>query len=659
MNRNRRNEPHFRRDIQGLRAVAVLAVVLYHFDLGLPGGFLGVDIFFVISGFVVSQLLMREFTAKGTIDIRSFFRKRFLRLAPALAVMVATTAVVSFFLLAPSPRQSEATWTALSSILGVSNFAIERLSGGYFGSAPNTNILVHTWSLSVEWQFYVFLPLSLVFAIFLGKRLVRDVPQVFITLILMVSIISFSSTFLPQLLGNTGPVGVLFGFYSPISRAWEFGIGIIVFLISDKLRDRKALGATSTFTGFAIMLLGLLVGNESGFTPGSGALLAVIGTGLLILGGVAREETRRNLVTRLLESRPIFEVGERSYSIYLWHWPIAFLLSELTGIGFWGAAVIIFSGVILIAFSYRFLETPFRRRESREPKRLTSYLSIAFGLPLVALLAAIPLLDSLNSVGAKFGAWTTIHQGDTGHNRFHEYVEQTFYPCTPESLRDYAPRWGSFLRCQQSKEAGDVDFAIIGDSHAEHLFVGLAESLPESNVAYYILGELPIMDAGPDMKRIIEHIATDDEIHTVLMTAFWAGRGLPEVEVEEVAREFANSGKTVVLTNDVPSFPIEPWKCQSRLRSTLANSETLDLCVASPDFETQEAINASLSKIASNVERTHFIDTFSEFCEDELCSMSDPQSGLLYRDPHHLNLGGTRFIGEKLSSAIRPVLVAE
>jgi peptidoglycan/LPS O-acetylase OafA/YrhL len=179
-----------RADIQGLRAVAVLMVVLFHAGLPVPGGFVGVDVFFVISGFVIAAMLLREADSRGRVSIRRFYWRRFLRLSPALALLVVATMVLTFVLLPPFGEQQNAAQTAIGAALLVANGVIAITTGGYFGASADSNPLLNTWSLSVEEQFYLVFPSLLILGIALSRRVGRQ-RSVAVLVIAMASIVSF------------------------------------------------------------------------------------------------------------------------------------------------------------------------------------------------------------------------------------------------------------------------------------------------------------------------------------------------------------------------------------------------------------------------------------------------------------------------------------
>jgi len=223
--------PSWRRaDIQGLRAIAVLAVIAYHAGLPIPGGFTGVDIFFVISGFVITEMLLRERKSRTQISLKNFYLRRFKRLMPALAVMVTFTVLASSLLLSTQGPQQIAAQTGLGAMLFAANIVIAYTTGNYFDAPAESNPLLHTWSLSVEEQFYFIFPALLV-AVWSINRLRYSKHAATIT-ISLISLFSFGLA----LIGSRG-YGYLLGgnawlieFYSPFTRIWEFGVGALLAL---------------------------------------------------------------------------------------------------------------------------------------------------------------------------------------------------------------------------------------------------------------------------------------------------------------------------------------------------------------------------------------------------------------------------------------------
>lgn len=349
--------------IEQLRAFAVLLVLGYH--LGLPllsSGFVGVDVFLVVSGFVVASSLMRRGTRPR--DFGKFLVRRFFRLFPALFLMVLVTLVLSFasgnFTLA---RQTSTE--ALGAIFGVSNFVFWSNSG-YFDPPASQSPLLHTWSLGLEEQFYLFLPLVFfVTAIFPGARRRLD-------LLLVASLTAFS--FALSVIGLA--VAPAATFYLLPTRAWEFGVGVILAILSQKSKVTENLGVGRAyllkFAGFSLLVFSLTIDYSTTGFPGQYALPAVLGTGLIILGGLRVSIP----ALRILEP-----VGRISYSVYLWHFPIIFFLDARLSESPVEKAFAIFLTFASAYFSYRYVELPFRpskklHRRQRAGVSAAAYLVI-------------------------------------------------------------------------------------------------------------------------------------------------------------------------------------------------------------------------------------------------------------------------------------------
>jgi peptidoglycan/LPS O-acetylase OafA/YrhL len=353
---NELNGAAFRLDIQGLRAIAVLAIIAYHAGLPLPGGFVGVDMFFVISGFVITAMLLREWNRHRKISFRNFYFRRVKRLAPALAFMTVVTVSVSFLVLSPFGPQELVAQTGIGAILSVANIVIARSTGNYFDPAADANPLLHTWSLSVEEQFYWIFPMLLSLGLILGSRLrtLFQKAMLLISLMLAVAVVMMVITNLPEFY-NAFPW--LSAFYDPLTRFWEFAVGVCLAIAAPKLRSisPKTSGSLAILGTLLVIVSFLLIDEELPF-PGRWTLLPVLGTGFLIIAGF----NKPNPFSRVLSSAPLVQVGNYSYSLYLWHWPFivfAYLLSNGNEFAVLLAAVLSF---VPAYFSYRYIENPIR-----------------------------------------------------------------------------------------------------------------------------------------------------------------------------------------------------------------------------------------------------------------------------------------------------------
>lgn len=355
----------FRPDVQGLRAIAVLAVILYHAGLPVPGGFAGVDVFFVISGFVITAMLEREMARNGKISFLRFYQRRFKRLTPALAVVVIVTMVASALLLTSFGQQQIAAKTGIGAMVFVANLVIAKGTGGYFDPAASTNPLLHTWSLSVEEQFYFAFPL--LFAI--ARRFGRPI------LVTVVTGVAALSLFAAIALPTEWPLG----FYSPVTRAWEFGLGALLALAAH--RAPRSLAAPAGITGLVLLIAGFFIIDDVRW-PGAWTLLPAVATALCIVAGTPGAGT--NPATRLLGSSPLVTVGNYSYSLYLWHWPFISLMSNwLTGS--WVGPLAAVLSIAPAVLSYRLVEERFRTRPLAGPRQW---------IPAVALAMTVPMLCS-------------------------------------------------------------------------------------------------------------------------------------------------------------------------------------------------------------------------------------------------------------------------
>lgn len=373
------NEAHRRADIQGLRALAVLAVVAFHVGAFLPGGFVGVDMFFVISGFVITLTLLRDHDANGRISLPAFYLRRFRRLAPALGLVIVVTLFLSALVLSPLGPQQTAALTGLAAAVSLANVAIALTTGGYFDAPAELNPLLHTWSLSVEEQFYLLFPVVLILGLWWSRRARATAPTVAIV-VGVATALSLLLTLATPVLPEPWSSSALLGFYSPVTRAWEFGVGALVALWS-----RSSRGRVGTWSARLALLAGVaglvasmvLITSESVF-PGPLTLLPVLATAALIVGGSHPNE----FGTRVLSWRPLTLVGDWSYSIYLWHWPFVSLAKVIwpeLPVALPLAALV---SVIPAVLAYYLVEQRFRFKNFAVPRRLVAGLAGFVGVPL-------------------------------------------------------------------------------------------------------------------------------------------------------------------------------------------------------------------------------------------------------------------------------------
>lgn len=348
----------YRRDIDGLRSLAVAGVVFYHSNPEwLPGGFVGVDVFFVISGYLITSLLLAEIGRSGGIDFAEFYARRIRRLFPALAVVVFSTLIAGLFLLDPLGQLQSLSGSAIATVLYVSNFYFWKTTGGYFQDSAESQPLLHMWSLSVEEQFYLVWPLML----FLLARVARARGWSWrISIILMMFAVLAGS--LAMSIYGTSHFREATFFLMP-TRAWEFMAGALLALIpSGAVHGSVWMSRSRSLAcclGAAAVIVSMLLFDDRTPFPGFAAMVPVTGAALIIFSGLYKGEVA---VSRLLESRLAVRIGVLSYSWYLWHWPLLVLarVADLGSMHPLRDLLIALISLGLADLTYRFVETPLR-----------------------------------------------------------------------------------------------------------------------------------------------------------------------------------------------------------------------------------------------------------------------------------------------------------
>lgn len=334
----------YRPDVDGLRALAVVPVIFFHAALGFPGGFVGVDIFFVISGYLITTIIAKEI-ARGDFQMRNFWERRIRRILPAAAVMTFFVLIAGAFILLPFQFEELGKSSAAQTLM-VSNFYFWQ-QDGYFAAPSDFEPLLHTWSLAVEEQFYFIFPLLMVFLFKKGaSRVVRW------TFIFFVLSLAWSIYAVPHYPAAT--------FYLLPARAWELLLGSIIAIVPIKLPNGRTVPITLSWIGLALIVFSFTNYSLRTPFPGLAAVPPVLGAGLLILAN------RDTLTTpgRLLSLPPVVFIGKISYSLYLWHWPLLVFGKHLsvheTPLHIrW---ILVAASFLMGYLSWRFVEEPFRNK---------------------------------------------------------------------------------------------------------------------------------------------------------------------------------------------------------------------------------------------------------------------------------------------------------
>lgn len=431
---------NFRNDINGLRAYAVVLVVLFHFQVfGFAGGFIGVDVFFVISGFLMTSIVVKGIENKK-FSLLQFYLSRAIRILPALIAVCLIMLVLGWFLLLPNDYRSLSKHIA-SSINFLSNITYY-LESGYFDTSSHNKALLHTWSLSVEWQFYLLFPI--------GVLLISRINSSRKFLIVSFSLATIISLLLSFFITIRSPSA---GFFLLPTRAWEMLAGGLVFFATTHTISFKKLSNTLEVLGFILIGLSVYLFSSNTIWPSYNALLPILGAVLILLAN-----NQNSLFTR----PRIFQfLGNTSYSIYLWHWPIVFLLyyyqkSDDLSLVVIGLLLSVFLGYL----SYKFIENPFRKRLSRNTLKV-NYLIWIISVLTFSLVALF--IYKKNGIESRFNSKI--------NNALSFIADKN--PRRDECL---ALPGDSLKQCEYG--SGPTSLLVLGDSHADAMMLGIEKSLP-------------------------------------------------------------------------------------------------------------------------------------------------------------------------------------
>lgn len=344
----------FRYDINVLRAFAVLTVVLFHFEIiGFKSGFVGVDVFFVISGYLMSKIIISQLI-HDNFSFSKFYLARAIRIIPLLLIVCLIIGIISVCFLPPE-ELIDYSKHAISSVLFYSNFIYTLEANNYFAADTHSKLLLHTWSLSNEWQFYIIFPIILWFI-----KLINNTKKTYFFIMCVGFIFSLLlSIFIPEKYN-------VFSFYMIPTRAWEMLLGGIVYLISDFLMSKFRLNILF-FIGWLLLLISLITSNVSSSWPSIYTLIPTIGTSFVILS---------NMNSGFMKNKILNFFGNISYSLYLWHWPIVFYMNYFLLNDYLYKVFFIALSIILSFFSYTYFENPVRKILNSK-KTIRSY-SIVF-----------------------------------------------------------------------------------------------------------------------------------------------------------------------------------------------------------------------------------------------------------------------------------------
>ncbi len=669
--------PAYRPDIDGLRAVAILSVVTFHaFPTLLRGGFIGVDIFFVISGFLISSIIFRSLR-QGDFSFAEFYAHRIKRIFPALVVVLAASYVFGWFALLPDEFRQLGKHMAAGA--GFVQNIVLWTEAGYFDTTSELKPLMHLWSLAIEEQFYLIYPLLIGLAWRLRLNVLAVVATMgLVSLYLNVTGIGKDAVrtfFMPQtrfwelLAGAALAYGHSFegARFSGRLKGWILQAGGALQPSSVVRRD-AVLRNLLSLAGFLLLLAAVLAIHKSRLFPGWWAAVPVMGAFLLILAGPGAWVNRR-----ILSHRGMVLIGLISYPLYLWHWPIlAFariIASDNPSAAIRAAAVAL--SVLLAWLTYRLVEKPIRFGRRTWVK--TAVLSL-----LIAVAGYVGY-DTYQKNGLESRPTVTAAQPKMQDLAVADMAKLGYTKCTGSPV-DRDPKLGYCLLSHPAEAA----YAIVGDSHGENLFHGVAKNDANS---WLLIGNTScppvagihvqgtVSNCDVLMEKALDYLAKSPSIQTVVFSFFgnypletnYAADHVvknvgpkniritsAEFKTEDRAELFylgldrAISGleqasKSIVLVIDIPELPYFPKDCIGRPLVDKVRNCTIARLEAVKRQGVQRQIFDRLQKTHPNL---RIYDSLSALCDQESC-YAESGDFLLYRDSHHLSLRGSDFFAQR------------
>ena len=429
--------------IQGLRALAALLVTLFHAKW-VSGGFIGVDIFYVISGFLITGLLIREIERTGTINFKEFYARRFKRLLPTSFFVLAITAVFSWLLI-PATMRSSLGRDIIAAGLYVSNYLFAWWQADYQNLDATPSPVIHYWSLAVEEQFYLLWPLLILLFFMVATKLKKKIALT--VLVAAVTALSFVFSIYQT---ETSPI---WAFYSLPTRAWELGLGALLVLLPP-IKTKKLVG----LLGFVFVIASAFIFNETTAFPGLNAVLPVLGTVMLI----ATINSWPPFLNDVANSRLFQWLGEISYPLYLWHWPLLVLPSTYFArpLAVYERIIAIFATIVLADLTHRFIEEPFRKKKILPTLVFKQSAAITLVSVLIGTTIIFTSSDRINVSGingavslAQIKARPLVYE-DGCHANYAETRSDA---------------------CEYAKLDSQKTMVLYGDSHAAQWFPALAE----------------------------------------------------------------------------------------------------------------------------------------------------------------------------------------
>lgn len=638
------SQPHgaiqYRPDIDGLRALAVLSVILFHIDeSALPGGFLGVDIFFVISGYLITLLLVKEIGQSGRIDLVNFYRRRAQRILPALMLVLSVSGIAGFMLLTPSDFKNlmAASFAAMLSAANI--YFYSAVDTSYFASDSAELPLLHLWSLGVEEQYYLLWPLVVLSLVKYTRR-----PVLRIGLILFVAAVSLALA--QWMLGKDES----FAYYMLPTRAWELSLGgLMAFLVAEGMSLQRRAAEACGAAGILLVGASFVLVNQNHDVPGVSALPAVLGAGLVIASN------GQTVVGRVLGSKPFVAIGLISYSAYLWHWPLlAYLRYTFVEISLLVGAAAFVVTLLMAALSYRVVEMPLRYLKLERRDVFIRY----FGVPVAALFIAwVTIAQVVNNEVGTIYPWERYANLESSMRPAYEYDFNCQYA-------NFSREAFSEARCVFPEQA-NPRVLLLGDSNGAH-YLGMLHVFANRygfSMRNATQSACPPILSNEELSWVSRRYAPGcrkyravaqrevGKYDVVLLGGSWnsydrTGKAEFRRMFEATVADLSRRVSSVVILENVPIFPGYSRECERR-------SVRLSLLDCRRHFAQESSVetsNAFLHELAGRYGNVHFFEVSHALCQNRECSPY-LDGAPVYFNASHLSMEGSARIGERLVSS--------
>lgn len=641
----------FRDDISGLRAIAVLLVILYHCGITtISGGFIGVDVFFVLSGFLITTTIYKELE-NNSFSYKQFYLRRIRRLLPVLIFILFSSIAVFWFVLLPDDFVRFIDSAGLS-FLSLSNFYLKNITSGYWGANTQQVPLLHTWSLSVEEQFYLIWPTLLLLLYKVKNRQVQ---------FMIVSVATVGLMFYSQYAAKTA---ASFAYYLLPARAFELLIGALLGIYMRNIPKLTPLGNSAlSIVGTLGIVLPAFMLSAGDIFPGYYAAIVCVSTALLLISG--RHEDNQGIMNRILSNPVLVYIGLISYSLYLWHWPITaffnYLSIEKTT---YVQGIILLSTFALSILSYHFIEQAFRFKYKFDFKRSCMIFLL---VPFVIFLALVLYTRETDGIESRFSG---------KENLAIKLMMSRYYKDCPEPYCNSEFKQ-NFIKPEQA------DFLLIGDSHAQSMegFFNVMANDADLKGSLVYNGGTPFLvnverldtksseytdfsQKNSKTRKLIETFPGD----TIALTAryskytdanyedYVAYPGEKNISFEKSVENFKQSfretieyilsqDKKLILIEDVPYFPIDRSKCEL-MASVLGDLLPCDSTEKLEVIQKQHAFEIEFFKqLRQDYPMVTFVDGQALVCNEQSCDARF-NGFTLYKDNGHLNYIGAKLLGD-------------